>query len=323
MSWRWDRPYRWPWLRWLFLLVWRIRERDVLDARETTGGGGPDYKHGKVTGQVPDLRVITETTESPWVCCGYCSAAMASWTAVKGLAPKLNGTAHPIRSQGGRPHDNGSRASELRDGAKRAHGVELDALAVDEIRDVLRDGFAVVVNLDYDQLPGYLRNQSGSFGHSCTLQGIRDGGDLVGFFDPLWPQDARGAWARWDDIRDALWGDGEHSGTTTRWGDPDPGPGPPDPEPPDPEPPDPEPPAPDLSELVELIVQLIARVQLERDRAWRATEGLDQPRIAGTWEPVDTARPVSWSRFARWGPELPAGSWSGPLASWSSGASWR
>lgn len=143
----------------------------------------------------------------------------------------MTGAAHPIRSAGGRPHDNGSRASELRDGAKRAHGVTLDPLAVGEIPDELRDGWAVVVNLDYAKLPSYLRVQSGSFGHSCCLYGWKESGDYVGFFDPLWPEGAYGAWARWSDVKGALWGDGEHSATVTSHR-------PPVPEPPEPEPPD-------------------------------------------------------------------------------------
>jgi hypothetical protein len=237
------RAYRVPWLRPFFLAWWRLRERDVLDARSTTGSGksAPDYTYGKVTGLEPDLLVMTETSESPYVCCGYASAGMAVRTVKPGLADLLAKTAHPIRAQGGRPHDNGSRASELRAGASSAHGVKLEALARDEIPGRLRDGFGVVINLDYADLPGWLKVQGGSFGHSVALFGWREADDCVGFFDPLWPQDARGAWAPWSSIKPALWADGEHSGTVKRYAAPPPEPGP--------EPPPEPPPAPCYSEL--------------------------------------------------------------------------
>lgn len=321
------RPYRWRLLRPLFLLAWQLRERDVHDLGEPPPGdtrGAPEYKRGKVTGRTPDLVVITQTTESPYVCCGYCSAGMASWTAKSGLTHSMAGAAHPIRSAGGRPHDNGSRASELRDGAKGAHGVKLEALAVAEIPGVLRDGFAVVVNLDYAQLPSWLRVQSGSFGHSCTLYGWQEDGDLVGFFDPLWPEGARGAWATWAEVKPALWGDGEHSGTTTRWGeDPGPPPGP------DPDPPPPGQPAEQHTdaELRELVAQGEAagyrQALQDRDAAWRGTTLLEQPRPPSAWDaggaPVDRTR---WSWFGRWGPDVEPGTWNGPYAAWDELA-WR
>jgi hypothetical protein len=307
MTWR---PYRNPLLRPLFLWWWKLGERDVLDVRQGETKGPPDYPFGKVTGLTPDLRVITETTESPWVCCGYCSAGMAVWTARKGITHSMAGAAHPIRQQGGRSHDNGSRASELRDGAKRAHNVKLDALAVAEIPDVLRDGLAVVVNLDYAQLPGYLKVQGGSFGHSCALYGWKEDGDLIGFFDPLWPEGAAGAWAPWSDVRDALWGDGEHSGTVTSWtAAPDPVPSPaPSPEP---EPCPDCPPPPDTAPVV-------AETILERDRAWRYVYVVPQPRLHSSWAGgKDPDLWTRWSTFARFGPEPAPGTWNGPDTAWS------
>jgi hypothetical protein len=286
------RPYRNPILRPLFLWYWRLRERDVLDARETTGGKSvPVYEFGKVTGLSPDLTITTETTESPYVCCGYCSAAMACRAARTGLSDLMGKTAHPIRSQGGRPHDNGSRASELRAGAKAAHGVKLDPLARDEIPGWLRDGYAVVINLDYADLPGWLKVQGGSFGHSCTLFGWREDGDLVGFFDPLWGQDARGAWAPWSSIKPALWADGEHSGTVTKIVPP----------PPEPAPVPPQGPAPE---------ETYSRAELEaaaRDAAVWAIVG-DDDREVGEW--------VAWlgapgpAASDRWD----AGAWAAPEA---------
>jgi hypothetical protein len=314
VSWR---PYRHPLLRWLFLLWWRLRERDVLDAREGETKGPPDYQYGKVSGLDPALGVITETSESPYVCCGYCAAGMAVWTARKGITHSMAGAAHPIRAEGGRPHDNGSRASELRDGAKRAHGVTLDALAVSEIPGVLRDGFAVVVNLDYAQLPPFLKVQGGSFGHSCCLYGWSEDRDLVGFFDPLWPEGAAGAWAPWSDVRDALWGDGEHSGTVTSWPAPAP----------EPEPePEPEPvpcPPPDVTrdDLDAAVADAERATTLDRDRAWSGVTGLSKPRFAPAWSGTGDAG-TRWAWFARWGPEPPAGSWNG-ASRWGDGSvSW-
>jgi len=279
--------YRRRWLRPLFLWYWRLREREVVDARETTGGkAAPDYNHGKVTGLRPDLVVITETTESPYVCCGYCSAAMAVRAARGGTPVNMSGAAHPIRSQGGRPHDNGSRASELRDGARRAWDVELDPLARDEIPGRLRAGYAVVVNLEYADLPGWLKVQGGSFGHSVCLFGWREDGDLVGFFDPLYSQGARAPWAPWSQVKPALWGDGEHSSTIEQWEDAPP---------PEPEPPPAPPPAPCYSEL-ELRAAETFAVTMAGDAA------------VGAW--------LEWLRAPRPGPadRWDVGSWAHPEA---------
>lgn len=220
----------------LWLLVWRLLERrSEIPEGETFGS--PSYAYGKVTGLSPDVTVMTETTESPYVCCGYCSAGMACRVARSGLDSTMAPTAHAIRSAGGRPHNNGNNASELRTGASKAHGVKLTARAVSELPDRLRAGDVVTVGLDYAQLPSYLRVQSGSFGHAVMLRGWDDdvpdpGSDsLVGFFDPLWPQGARGAWARWGDVKQALWGDGNHSSTPARKPDPEPEPEPPAPPP--------------------------------------------------------------------------------------------
>jgi hypothetical protein len=342
-------PYRIPWLRPLFLWWWRIHERDVLDARETTGGkAAPDYEHGKVTGLRPDLVVITETTESPYVCCGYCSAAMAVRAARQGTPTNMAGAAHPIRSQGGRPHDNGSRASELRDGARRAWDVELDPLARDEIPGRLRAGYAVVVNLDYADLPGWLKTQGGSFGHSSLLFGWREDGDLVGYFDPLYGQGARGAWAPWGSIKPALWGDGEHSSTVERW-DPEP-----EPEPPPTPAPEPVPEPTYTLEEVAVLVELAAEraVTISGDvlvGAWLAWLRAPRSTLADRWgagawadpeaeleesidadeelDPCGPGAPASWSR----GPLLPPvrdalgamfvpASWDG--SAWRAGA-WR
>ena len=127
--------------------------------------------------------------------------------------------AHDIRAYGGRPHDAGSNASELRNGARTALDVTLEAIAVSEIKGRLQSGFAVEVALQYADLPDYLKVQSNDFGHSVCLYGYRASDDCVGFFDPLWPQGAAGAWAKWPDVKRALWGDGNHNTTISRWPD--------------------------------------------------------------------------------------------------------
>jgi hypothetical protein len=217
--------YRIPLVRALMAAtVWRWLEKQ--SGRDTTGPttkSAPDYNYGKVTGLSPDLLIMTETTESPYVCCGYCTAGMACNVVKPSLSDKMSSTAHPIRSHGGRPHNNGNNASELRTGTKEAHSITLKSIAISEIKERLSDGYAVTVGLQYAELPGYLKVQGGDFGHACCLYGIqhRDDDDRVGFFDPLWPQGARGAWAKWADVKAALWGDGNHSTTTVRYVDPD------------------------------------------------------------------------------------------------------
>jgi len=197
--------------------LWRLLEKDT-GLPDTTGASksAPDYQYGKVTGLSPDLLIMTETTESPYVCCGYCSAGMACNVVKPSLSDSMNSTAHPIRSKGGRPHNNGNNAGELRTGAKSAHNITLKSVAISEIKEKLAQGYAVTVGLQYADLPGYLKVQGGDFGHACCLYGIqqREDDDRVGFFDPLYPQGARGAWARWADVKAALWSDGNHSTTT-------------------------------------------------------------------------------------------------------------
>jgi len=176
----------------------------------------PDYTYGKVTGLTPDLTVVSERGESPFVCCGYCSAHMAARTAKNGLSTSMFNEAHDIRSAGGRPHDNGNNASELRTGAKEALGVTLSSISRDGIPERLRTGHAVTVGLDYDELPSHLKVQGGVFGHAACLFGWKEDGDYVGYFDPLYDQGARGALVPWSQLKPALWGDGNHSTTTVR-----------------------------------------------------------------------------------------------------------
>jgi hypothetical protein len=150
------------------------------------------------------------------VCCGYCSAHMACITARTGLSTSMKNEAHAIRAAGGRPHNAGNKASELRDGASKALGVTLKSVAVADIPARLRAGFAVVIADQYAKLPSYLKVQSNDFGHANVLFGWDEADDRVGFFDPLWTQGARGAWAPWTSIIPALWANGNHSTTTAR-----------------------------------------------------------------------------------------------------------
>jgi len=176
----------------------------------------PDYKYGKVTGLTPDLTVVSERSEDPMVCCGYCSAHMAARTAKSGLSSSMTNEAHKIRSAGGRPHDYGNNAGELRTGAKEALGVTLKSVSIADIPGRLRDGFAVTIGVDYQDVPDWLCTQGGSFGHAVCLFGWKEDGDYVGWFDPLYDQGARGAWAKWSEVKPALWSDGNHSTTTVK-----------------------------------------------------------------------------------------------------------
>lgn len=201
--------------RWLLLYWWRLRERDSGIAPDVFGS--PSYKYGKVSGLQPDLTIISETGETPYVCCGYCAAHMACWTAREGISQSMFNEAHDIRSYGGRSHNNGSNATELRNGASESLDITLSAIAVSEIKDRVRAGYAVTASLEYSLLPDYLKVQGGSFGHGVCIYGYRESDDCVGYFDPLWPNGAAGAWAKWGDVKHALWGDGNHSTTISKW----------------------------------------------------------------------------------------------------------
>lgn len=176
----------------------------------------PEYRYGKVIGTFPDLTIVSERGETPMVCCGYCSAHMAALTSKPGLTQRMVKEAHEIREAGGRAHNAGSKASELRAGADKALGVHFLSVAVADIPDRLRKGFAVVASVQYAKLPDYLRIQVNDFGHSICLFGWDDPDSRGGVFDPLWDQGARGAWSPWAHIQPALWGDGNHLTTTVR-----------------------------------------------------------------------------------------------------------
>jgi hypothetical protein len=206
--------------RWAVTAWWRLHERDSGVAGPDVYGGPTSAPYGRVAGLDPPLAVITETGETPYVCCGYCAAHMACWTAEPDLSMAMTREAHDIRAAAGRGHNAGSNASELRNGARDALGITLEAVAVSEIRGQLGAGLAVAVSLQYADLPDYLKVQGGDFGHGATLYGYRQADDLVGYFDPLWPQGAAGAWARWSDLTPSLWSDGNHSTTLRSWGAP-------------------------------------------------------------------------------------------------------
>ncbi len=179
----------------------------------------PDYKYGQVTGLFPDLRIVSERAEpsgNRMVCCGYCSAQMAMLTAKKGLTTLMANEAHSMRRQAGRAHNAGSNAAELRNGASKVSAIKLVSISKADIPERLRKGFAVVLSISYAKLPSYLKVQTNDFGHSVALFGFKEDGDHVGFFDPLWTQGARGAWAPWSHITPSLWPDGSHSTTVVK-----------------------------------------------------------------------------------------------------------
>lgn len=176
----------------------------------------PEYRYGKVSGLLPDLTVVSERSESPMVCCGYCSAQMAALTARPGLSTLMKNEAHAMRAAGGRPHNHGNTASELRAGASKALGVTLQDVSIANIPARLRAGFAVTVGIQYAELPDWLKVQTNDFGHAVTLFGWDELDDQAGFFDPLWTQGARGAWVPWSQVVQALWPNKNHSTTVTK-----------------------------------------------------------------------------------------------------------
>lgn len=176
----------------------------------------PEYRYGKVTDQPVDLTVVSERSESPMVCCGYCSAHMAARTAKAGLSTRMENEAHAIRKAGGRPHNHGNTASELRNGAQIALGVTLKSIAIDDIPARLRAGFAITAGVQYADMPSWLKVQTNDFGHAVCLYGWDAAVQQAGFFDPLWTQGARGAWVPWVQVKNALWPNGNHSTTTVR-----------------------------------------------------------------------------------------------------------
>jgi hypothetical protein len=152
------------------------------------------------------------------VCCGWCSAQMAARTARGGLSSLMTNEAHAMRKAGGRPHNHGNTASELREGAKIALGVTLANVNIADIPNRLRAGFAVCVGLQYGQLPAWLKVQTNDFGHAVCLFGWDELDDRAGFFDPLWSQGAAGAWVPWSAIANAVWPNKNHSTTVSRIG---------------------------------------------------------------------------------------------------------
>jgi hypothetical protein len=193
-------------------------ERDsdpAPDSDPSEGAGGPDrYRYGKVPATI--LTVVSERVESPFVCCGYASAQMAARTARAGISTDLKREGHEIRRRGGRPHNAGSNAAELRAGLRAALGVDVDSIPKGSVIGRLQAGYAVTVSMDYGRLPEQVKTQGGNFGHTACLFGYRHDGSMVGYFDPLWSQGSQGAWVKWADLDQALWSSG-HNTTTTRY----------------------------------------------------------------------------------------------------------
>jgi hypothetical protein len=163
--------------------------------------------------------VISERFESPFVCCGYCSTQFACATAKSGISRNGRIEGHKVRALGGRKHNAGSNAGEERAGAKKALNVTLLGIKESAVLARLKAGFAVTVTVQYTKLPSYLKVQSNDFVHKVTLYGHRiaerDGRSYVGFFDPLYEQGSQGTWAKWIDLKDAMFDTG-HNTTTIR-----------------------------------------------------------------------------------------------------------
>ena len=131
------------------------------------------YPYGKVPSSVGT--VISERFESPMVCCGYASAQFAARAAKAGVGNLCRNDGHKIRAAGGRKHNAGSTALELRNGTHRALGVTLTGIKEDSIIARVKAGYAVTVTISYAKLPGYLKVQSNDFGHTLVLKGHRYG----------------------------------------------------------------------------------------------------------------------------------------------------
>lgn len=174
------------------------------------------YPYGKVPSSI--ATVISERFERPMVCCGYCSGQNVIRSATGGIGTDGSVEGHRMRAAGGRPHWAGNTSAELRQGASVAYGVNLLGISKDAVLPRVRQGFAVACSLTYAKLPGYLKVQVNDFAHCVMLKGHRavDGIDYVGYFDPLFDQGSQGTWARWDDIKEALWSTG-HSTSTVKY----------------------------------------------------------------------------------------------------------
>jgi hypothetical protein len=278
--------------------------------------------YGRPTGP---LRVVSEKPEvNGWriVCCGWCSGQIAARhvrpSSVASQMEAVTNSAHRARALKGRPHNNGANASEVRAGTRAAMGVELVPATMAGVLSALKAGKAAVYNHEYGALPAYLRNQSGSFGHSAALCYYRRsaGVDYVGWYDPLAAQGSQGIWAKWSDLLKAAWSGEQHS--VTRLGAPAP-PVPPDPEPEPPVPPDPEPepPIPPVEPPIPPVEPPVP--QLPAARLW--------PVPSPSWGLVSWPAPMpahppvpsgSWWELTSWQPDPWGAVWNSDA--WSAGA---
>jgi hypothetical protein len=163
--------------------------------------------------------VISERFEAPMVCCGYCSTQFAARAAKSGISSNGKVEGHAIRKAGGRAHNAGSNAGEERTGAKKALSLTLTGINKSAILARVKAGYTVTVSVRYQKLPSYLKVQSNDFGHKISLKSFRmgkDGRHYLGFFDPLYQQGSQGTWAKWIDIRDAIYDTGHNTTITKR-----------------------------------------------------------------------------------------------------------
>jgi hypothetical protein len=91
-------------------------------------------------------------------------------------------------------------------------GVEMVSADMAGVKAALKAGKGAVYNHEYGVLPSYMRNQSGSFGHSaCLAYWTDENGGMAGWYDPLAGQGSKGMWVKWSDLTGAAWGGSAHS----------------------------------------------------------------------------------------------------------------
>jgi hypothetical protein len=159
--------------------------------------------------ELDGFRFVSEREPGPWICCAPCAAAMvAGWA---GAAAPTLATAHVIRTAAGYPHAGGCDPTRIRRALESRFGIgtvtaRRERAAVDQL---LGDGYAIAVPLDYGLLPDELRRWSPQFtgGHMATLAGRHTTG-AWGWHDPLAPDGFGGEWAAPSSIIRAMWSSG-------------------------------------------------------------------------------------------------------------------
>lgn len=160
---------------------------------------------------LPPLRFVSEREAGSWICCGPCAAVMVAGWHDPG-SPATLAAAHELRKAIPDDHAGGLSVAQLATGSEAWTGGDWRAYRAVDVLGLLGRGHAVVLGLDYGELPAELRRWSPSFdgGHYGTLAGRKAGpfGELVGWWDPLAPAGWSGEWVRWSILMDAAWSGG-------------------------------------------------------------------------------------------------------------------